>query len=532
MAGRRTVPGFLGLLGMLLLSWLNAAQAQAAGPTERLTVLMASGPSTLDPHRAYTGSDFQIMGHLYDSLAERNLFHPVPGLLSEWQSQDQRLWRLRLTQGRRFADGSPVQARDIAYSLCRWAALNRGNTGLPLSLRRAGVAGDSEVVLELARPFTRMISAFFLIYGVKAPEAFTDASCTPDMPVGLLMLYSPPMGSGPYRIAGVDSGREYRLAAVPPVNGRAAAPFEEVLLRVEAESQARVRALADGQADIIEDPPPAPMAYLPGLPHISLTELPTDRTLFLSLNLSGDSPGNPLARGSPALMDTRVRRALTLAINKPLLAQRATDGYGAAANQLGSPGMRGFASDRAQDSYDPAAARSLLRAAGFEAGLTLELLTAPSRGSDGGRTADVLAGMLSAVGIKVNVHRVGREEFRERVRDGRFDMALNLVGIEDGIVLSAYEAMLRPVPMRTIMNPGQYQDAEITRLLAAAETDPAAIDTAVTGIQAVLDRDTPFIPLLHMRDLVLHRADLIVAPRDTGRVFGRAVTPRDGAPVR
>lgn len=530
MAKRRAVPGFLGLLGMLLLSWLTPAQA--AGTTERLTVLMASGPTSLDPHRAYTGSDFQIMGHLYDSLVERDMFQPVPGLLSEWQSQDQRLWRLRLTQGRRFADGSPVQARDIAYSLCRWAALNRGNTGLPLSLRRAGVAGNGEVVLELERPFTRMISAFFLIYGVKAPAAFTDTSCTADMPVGLLMLHSPPVGSGPYRIAEVDTGREYKLAAVPPVNGRPAAPFEEVLLRVETDSQTRVRALANGQADIIEDPPPAPLAYLPGLPHISLTELPTDRTLFLSLNLSGDSPGNPMARGSVALTDTRVRRALTLAINKPLLAQRATDGYGAAANQMGAAGMRGFAADRAEDSYDPAAARSLLRAAGFEAGLTLDLLTAPTRGSDGGRTAEVLAGMLSAVGIKVNVRRVGREEFRERVRDGRFDMALNLIGIEDGIVLSAYEAMLRPGPMRSIMNPGQYQDAEITRLLVAAETDPAALDTAVTGIQAILDRDTPFIPLLHMRDLVLHRADLIVAPRDTARIFGRAVSMRDGAPIR
>lgn len=528
MAKRRAALGLLGLL----LSWLMAVQVQAAGPTERLTVLMTGAPTSLDPHRAYTGTDFQIMGHLYDSLVERDMFQPVPGLLSEWQSQDQLVWRLRLTPGRRFADGSPVQPRDIAYSLCRWAALNRGNTGLSLSLRRAGVAGDGEVVLELARPYTRMISAFFLIYGVQAPEAFTDTSCTADMPVGLLMLHSPPGGSGPYRIAGVDRGREYKLAAVPPVDGRAAAPFEEVVLRVETESQTRVRALANGQADIIEDPPPAPMAYLPGLPHISLTELPTDRTLFLSLNLSGDSPGNPLARGSPALMDTRVRRALTLAINKPLLAQRATDGYGAAANQLGSPGMRGFAADRAQDSYDPAAARSLLGAAGFERGLTLELLTAPNRGSDGGRTAEVLAGMLSAVGIKVKVQRVGREEFRERVRDGRFDMALNLIGIEDGLVLSAYEAMLRPAPMRSLMNPGRYQDAEITRLLAAAETDPAAIEPAMKGIQAVLDRDTPFIPLLHMRDLVLHRANLIVAPRDTGRVFGRAVTPRDGAPIR
>lgn len=519
------------LLGLLFLPLTVTVGSWAAGPSERLTILITNAPTSLDPHRAYTGADFQLMGHLYDSLANREMFNPVPGLLSAWESQDQRVWRLRLAPGYWFGKDRPVKARDIAYSLCRWAALNRGGTGLNLSVRRASVQPDNSILLELDRPYARISSAFFLIYGVEAPSAFTDRSCTPDMPVGLLLTASPPGGSGPYRLSAHDAGR-YRLTAAARVKDRPPATFEELILRVEPDGQARVRALADGQADIIEDPPPAPLAYLPGLSHISLTELPTDRTFFLSLNLTGGGPGNPLARANPALADLRVRRALALAISKPLLAQRATDGYGLPANQLGGPGMRGFMPDRPADAYDPGAARDLLRAAGYGEGLTLDLLTAPSRGSDGGRTADVLAGMLSAAGIKVNVRRVTREEFREQVRDGRFDLALGLVGIEDGIVLSGYDAMLRPTPTRTVMNPGRYQDAEITRLLLSAETDPAAIDPAMRDIQVILDRDTPFIPLLHLRDLVLHRADLIVAPRDTGRVFGRAVTLRDGAPVR
>jgi peptide/nickel transport system substrate-binding protein len=140
--------------------------------------------------------------------------------------------------------------------------------------------------------------------------------------------------------------------------------------------------------------------------------------------------------------------------------------------------------------------------------------------------------MLSAAGIKVNIRRLTREDFREQIRDGRFDLALSLIGIEDGIVLSGHDALLRPVPARTVMNPGRYQNAEITRLLMAAEADPTAIDPATRAIQTVLDRDTPFIPLLHLRDLVLHRSDLVLTPRDTARVFGRAISLRDGPPVR
>jgi peptide/nickel transport system substrate-binding protein len=532
MTGRPTPRTLLSLLGLLILPLLMADETRAAGPTERLTILTANAPTTLDPHRAITGSDFQLMGHLYDSLINREMFNPVPGLLSAWESVDQRVWRLHVSGGHWFGIGRPVTARDIAYSLCRWGALNRGGTGQNLSVRRASVQPDNVVLLELERPYARITSAFFLIFGVEAPAAFTDRSCTPDMPVGLLLTSNPPTGSGPYRLAAHEPGGEYRLKTAPPIKGVPPATFEEVVLRVEPDGQARVRALADGQADIIEDPPPAPLAYLPGLTHISLTELPTDRSFFLSLNLSGRRPGEPLARGHPALVDLRVRRALALAISKPLLAQRATDGYGLPANQLGGPGMRGFLPDRPPDTYDPAAARDLLRAAGYDDGLTLELLTSPTRGSDGGRTADVLAGMLSAAGIKVNVRRVGRDEFRQQVLDGRFDLALGLIGIEDGIVLSGYDAMLRPSPARNVLNPGRYQDAEVTRLLLAAESDPAAIDPAMRDIQAILDRDTPFIPLLHLRDLVLHRSDLIVAPRDTGRVLGRAVTLRDGTPVR
>lgn len=535
MVENRSVTGMLGLV-LLALILLPAAWATGAAGGRELRILTVTAPTTLDPHRAYTGADFQLLGHVFDPLLSRDLSTPVPGLLASWDSADQRVWHLRPATGRYFSDGSRVTGRDLLYSLCRWAAINRAApNGLPIDLRRASLNVEgTEILVELEQPQVRLTSALLLIYGVQAPEDFKNSTCTPALPAAQLRLSARQRGTGPYQLAETEMGDRpsFTLEAVRPVKGQAAAPFDIVRLQVERDGQLRVRALADGRADIIEDPPPAPLAYLSNLPQIALTELPSDRIQFLSINLTPRGVADPIGTGNKALADVRVRRAIALSIDKPVLAQRATDGYGSPANQIALPGMRGYIGTRAADASDLNGARSLLRAAGYAEGLSLELLVPPQRGNDGGRTADILSGMLSAAGIRVAIVRLSRDDYRDRLREGRFDLALNMVGIEDGMALTAFEDLLRPQAVRSILNPGLYQSPDIARLLAEAAANPARMDAATASIQTVLDRDLPFIPLLHLRDVVLHRADLTLATRDTARVFGRMTTRRDSELTR
>ncbi|WP_165772170.1 ABC transporter substrate-binding protein [Niveispirillum lacus] len=515
---------------------LPVAGASGASGDRDLRVMTVTGPSSLDPHRAYTGADFQLLGHIFDPFLSRDLFAPVPGLLAGWQSVDQRIWRLQPASGRQFSDGRPVTGRDLLYSLCRWATINRAaHHGQPVNLKRASLNADgTEILVELEEPQVRLTSALLLIYGVQAPDGFRENSCTSALPATMVRLSAPQRGSGPYKLRHSKLGNKasFTLEAVTNSRGQRSAPFDRVHITTEPDAQQRVRALANGQADIIEDPPPAPLAYLPNLPQISLTELPTDRTLFLSINLTPHGPADPSGSRSKALADVRVRQAIALLIDKTLLAQRATDGYGSPAHQIALPGMRGSLPARPDDTSDPAKARDLLREAGYAEGLDLELLAPPQRGSDGGRTADILAGMLSVAGIRVTVIRLDRDDYRDRLREGRFDLALNMLGIEDGLIMSAFQGMLSPQAVRSILNPGLYKNAAITRMLTEAAADPSKMDMLTGEIQTILDRDIPFIPLLHMRDLVLHRSDLTLNARDTGRVFGRIATQRASALVR
>lgn len=535
MVGHRSVTG---MLGLFLLACMLLPSAWAAGDTggRELRVLTATTPTTLDPHRAHTGADFQLLGHVFDPFLSRELSTPVPGLLASWESTDQRVWRLRPAADRFFHDGTRVTGRDLLYSLCRWATLNRSAPhGLPIDLRRAALNADgTEILVELDQPQVRLTSALLLVYGVQAPEGFRDNACSGALPAAQLRLSARQRGTGPYLLveSKIAAKSVFTLEAVRPAKGRSAAPFDTIHVEVEPDAQMRVRALAEGRADIIEDPPPAPLAYLPNLPQIALTELPTDRTQFLSINLMPRGPADPIGTGAKALADIRVRRAIALSIDKQELAQRATDGYGSPANQIALPGMRGHIAARPADSSDPAMARALLREAGYAEGLSLELLAPPQRGSDGGRTADILTGMLSAAGIRVTIVRLDRDDYRDRLREGRFDLALNMVGIEDGMVLSAFQDLLRPQAVRSLLNPGLYQDPDVVRLLTDAAADPQRMDEATRSIQSVLDRDLPFIPLLHMRDLVLHRADLTIAARDTARIFGRIATRHGSELVR
>lgn len=530
---RRFLWACIGLAGLL---WLPSVASATDRPPERLTILTALAPSHLDPHRSLSGPDFQMMGHVYDTLVKRDGFRPVPGLLSGWLMLDPKRWRLTVTPGRQFSTGAPVTARDIAYSLCRWMTLNRHPQNRPLGLSRVTWTDSAEskvLEVELSVPTPRLLSHLSLIHGVQAPAQFIGRECTGDLSPGLLRLSEQPVGSGPYRLASTVAGKSYQLDAVR-IDGRVSAPFEQVVFRVERDAQRRVRMLTDGLADIIEDPPPAPLAYLGGLPNLRLTELLTDRTLFLNVNLTGPQPGERAAQQATALTRLPVRQALLMAIDPVALAQRATDGYGIPATQLAQPGMQGHVPDRLPPQADPARSRALLAASGYGDGLSLELLVPTLRGNDGGRLAETLSNMLSAAGFRINIMRVERDEYRQRLREGQFDLALNQIGIDDGDALSGFDAMLRPAPVRTLFNPGRYQDPTLADLLARADaaTGEGERQAAIADIQALIDRDLPFIPLLYMRDVVLHRADLNIQSRDSSRLFGLITQPSDGPVVR
>ncbi|WP_338473639.1 extracellular solute-binding protein [Pseudomonas sp. MS646] len=148
----------------------------------------------------------QIDGLLYSPLAQRSLDEPytVYGLVAEKmeRSDDGLFLRFYLNPKARFADGKPITAQDVRYSF--ELLMSQG------SLRyRAQFAAVKDVVIEDERTVR---------FDFKNNESRTlplDIATLPVLPEHWWKSrdfasgggYEAPLGSGPYRVGKVDSGR-------------------------------------------------------------------------------------------------------------------------------------------------------------------------------------------------------------------------------------------------------------------------------------------------------------------------------------
>ena len=109
-------------------------------------------------------------------------------------------------------------------------------------------------------------------------------------------------------------------------------PWQRVTVRFLLNDGARTAALLAGDVDMIEQIPTTDLARLRRDNRLVVTEIPSLRTLFLSPDYSRqgghplitDNNGTPLERNP--FLDPRVRRALSMAINRDALVERGMDG--------------------------------------------------------------------------------------------------------------------------------------------------------------------------------------------------------------
>ena len=112
---------------------------------------------TLDPARMFEPTGLMIDHVLYDTLLTykgSNVSTPVPDLASSYTaSADAKTYTFTLRQGVKFANGDPVTAADVVFSLTRTKNIN-GNPSFLMAGITATAPNPSTVVLTSATPNT------------------------------------------------------------------------------------------------------------------------------------------------------------------------------------------------------------------------------------------------------------------------------------------------------------------------------------------------------------------------------------------
>lgn len=467
----------------------SAAALQIVGPWEISGLAPASS--------GYVFTRLQVAETL---LGAHDDGTPAPALAQHWSvSADGLEWHFVLRPAARFHDGTPVTAAAVVRCL-------RAARTAPALLSQAPVAdieaaGPAALRLQLTRPHAALpaLLAHFSTL-VLAPAAYDDAGRVRAI-----------IGSGPYRVTRLAPPQEVEAVAFEDFDGPRPA-IARVRYLTASRPETRALMAESGQADLAFALDPMSLQRLRRRPHVRITSTLLPRTVMLKLNA-----------GLPALADPRVRRALSLCIDRAGIAHALLRDPALAATQLLPPVLKGWHDPALPPlAHDPAQAQRLLAEAGWHRGaggllqdaqgrpLRLALRTFPDR-PELPLVATALQAQWREAGIAVRVAVGNSGDIPLGHRDGSLELGLaarNYASVPDptGALLQDFGPRGGDWGAMGWSHP----DAA-TALAELARGVPAAQAQARRArLAAVLQAELPVIPV------AWYRQQVAVSPRVSG----------------
>jgi peptide/nickel transport system substrate-binding protein len=380
-----------------------ALRATPPAMARDLSIAVASAVTAIDPHYHNLSSNFNVAMNVFDRLIDQDAQQRlVPGLALSWTAVDETTWEFKLRPGVTFHDGSPFEAEDVAASLRRvpWVPNSPGSYEVytraiteivvvdPLTLRLKTAAAAPLLPVDLSS--IDIISRRF------------EKASTADFNSGAATI-----GTGPYRFVSYASGDRVQLRRNDAFWGPAPA-WENATIRMIPGSGVRIAALLSGDVQVIDNVPPSDARHLVGNAAVRVASTRSNSVLFLHMDsfrdqtpMVTDRAGQPLPANP--FKDVRVRRALSLAIDRQTLTERLMEGAAAPASQLLADGFFGVSPRLRPDRYDPEAARKLLAEAGYPNGFALTIAGPNNRYLNDAKVVQAIAPMLVRVGIEAKV---------------------------------------------------------------------------------------------------------------------------------
>lgn len=501
----------------LLFAFTLATTTRAAD----LTIGARFDPS-IDPHFLYLSTNMAYAQHIYEPLVARDVnSQPVPGLAESWRAIDPTTWEFKLRRGVRFHDGQEFTAEDVIFTVKRVPAIPNNPspyTGAIRSVIATEAPDPYTVIFRTDRP-NPILPNQLTIMSIVSHKAAAGATSA-DFASGKAAI-----GTGPYRFARYIPADRLELQRNPEHRGPAPA-WERVTYRIIPNPAARVAALLAGDVDMIDYVPTTDLPRLKSDARTSVFMRPSDRVIYAVPNVGAETlagfttkSGEPLNRNP--LRDVRVRRAMSLAVNRDALVERVMEGFAAPASQLVPEGFLGFDPGIAVAGYDVARARALLAEAGWPDGFGITIACTNDRYVNDAALCQALAQMWSRIGLAMKVETYPSSAFFGRAQAGKADFTMMLMGwgsSSTGDSSGALAGLLHGVDAARgygAYNYGGYGAAEVDRRVEAATTamDLKQREGLMQAAMRAAIEDQAIIPLHTQMTAIATRKHIVYAPR-------------------
>lgn len=461
-----------------------------------------SEPAALDPHRAQTVYENNVVQDLFEGLTAYDAAGDViPAVASSWDvSADGKIYTFYLRENLTWSDGAPLTSSDVVFSFHRlmmpetaaiyaqlFYLVKNGravNTGAAPAEALAVKALDRHTIeIELTGPapyFPQILAnGFSAVVPRHTIEAYGEDWARPGTMVSngayVLDHWSPQDR--------IELVRNERFHAVESV------AIERVIYYPTEDTTSAVARFRAGGLDVQFGFAPDQASVLNDMLPSGVVRLsPSLGTFYLPLNMT-----------RPYLSDVRVRRALSLAIDRAIITDRVRRAGEPPARTYVPPGTAGYMPpqvDYAHMSMDArrAEAAHLLREAGYNEANPLKISFAYTTTPGNRRLAVIIAAMWKRVGVlTVLANREGKIHFSS-LRAGDFDTAF--VGWSaDYNEASTFLYTLRSTTVNA--NYSRYHNPTYDALMieAGQTASPAARAALMREAESIMLADQAIIPL-------------------------------------
>ncbi|WP_372619111.1 ABC transporter substrate-binding protein [Falsiroseomonas sp.] len=485
------------LLGMVVMGpallFGGPARAQDA------TVGVRAGPLSMDPHVSSAGQHASALRNIFDALVRRGPEMELqPNLAESWQRIDSTTWEFRLRRGVTWHDGTPFTAEDVKFSVARIPTVVAGTGGLAAyvrSIAAAVVVDEHTIRFRTHAPAPTLLAELDRVFIVQARSNPTFRSG------------DAAIGTGPYRYVTWAPRGELVLERSDAYWGDTKPHFHRVTLREIPSDSARVAALLAGSVDLINQVPPPSVTALRRTPGVDVLQVPSIQVFLLHPDgretspLVTDNEGRPLAQNP--FRDVRVRRALSLAIDRDGMARTVMQGLAEPADTPLPTSFFGVPRGAGQLRHDPAEGRRLLAEAGYPRGFRVQLHCTNDRFAGDAQVCAALGRSLASIGITAEVIALPASVYFTNFTRGDYSLTMNGWGTLTGDATYMLAALLhsRGVdPRFGTFNRMRYSNPEVDRITRAsldALEEAERRNLVEQGIRTAMDENA-IIPVVNL----------------------------------
>ncbi len=511
------------LLGAAFITTAYGTRQTALAQADTQTLNMAVGApvTSLDPHFHQLTPNNSVADMIFDTLTKFDgRARLQPALATEFRAIDENTWEFKLRPNVRFHNGNPFTAEDVAFTFARIPNVPNSPasyTTFVRPMKEVIVVDPLTVRIRTDGPYPLMpidIASLRILN-----KATHENATTEDFNSGKVAI-----GTGPFKVIRHQQGDRIEFERNDNYWGEKPA-WAKVNYRMITNDGARTAALHAGDVQFIDTLPTTDLARARTNRDMHLSEIAGTRLIYLALDQHRRTEATPFVtdhNGKPItpnpLCDARVRKALSLAIDRPAITARVMEGASTPAGQFLPMGCFGSIPDREVPRLNIEEAKRLLAEAGFPNGFKVTLHSPSDRYVNDSKIAQAIGQMWTRIGVHSQIDAQPWTSYVGRVTRGELSIMLygwTSTGAEASNPLRNLVSTISRETGYGASNRGRYSNPALDALVAQAmrTLDDKQREATLQEATRVAMDDVALIPLHFQTNIWAMRRGLKHEPR-------------------